>query len=207
MNPDDLKKAWQRQTSQTHLLIDTELLLKEVRRNQAYFAAIIFWRDIREVGVSLLGIPVWIYLGAKHSLPWTWYLMVPAMLWIAGYMLADRMRHNRQPPELGEPLRQRVESSLAQVEHQIGLLRNVLWWYLLPLSLAALAFVGQVTWQERSGGWWMALSASGVVAIVAIVFGCVYWLNQYAVRVELEPRRRELETLLLSFDDETPDAN
>jgi hypothetical protein len=207
MNPDDLKRAWQRQTSQTHLLIDTELLLKEVRRNQAYFAAIIFWRDIREVGVSLLGIPVWIYLGAKHSLPWTWYLMVPAMLWIAGYMLADRMRHNRQPPEPGEPLRQRVESSLAQVEHQIGLLRNVLWWYLLPLSLAALAFVGQVTWQERSGGWWMALSASGVVAIVAIVFGCVYWLNQYAVRVELEPRRRELETLLLSFDDETPDAN
>jgi hypothetical protein len=207
MNPDDLKKAWQRQTSQTHLLIDTELLLKEVRRNQAYFAAIIFWRDIREVGVSLLGIPVWIYLGAKHSLPWTWYLMVPAMLWIAAYMLADRMRHNRQPPEPGEPLRQRVESSLAQVEHQIGLLRNVLWWYLLPLSLAALAFVGQVTWQERSGGWWMALSASGVVAIVAIVFGCVYWLNQYAVRVELEPRRRELETLLLSFDDETPDAN
>ena len=126
MDPDDFKQAWQTQSSQTRLTIDAELLLKEVRRNQRYFTATIFWRDVREVGVGLLMVPLWLYLGVKHSLPWTWYLMVPALLWVAGYMLADRMRHKRQPPEPGEPLRQRVESSLAQVEHQIWLLRNAL---------------------------------------------------------------------------------
>ena len=129
------------------------------------------------------------------------------MLWVAGYMLADRMRHKRQPPEPGEPLRQHVESSLAQVEHQIWLLRNVLWWDLLPLAFSILAFFAQVAWQERAGGWWTALVVSMVVALVAIVFAGVYWLNQYAVRAELEPRRRELETLLMSLKDETPDAS
>lgn len=79
--------------------------------------------------------------------------MVPVLVWIAAFMLADRMRHKRQPPALGEPLRQRVESSLTQVEHQIWLLRNVLWWYLLPPALSILAFFGQVAWQARSGGW------------------------------------------------------
>ncbi len=204
MDPDNFKQAWQTQSSQTRLTIDAELLLKEVRRNEQYFTAMIFWRDVREVGTCLLLLPLSIYLGVKLSLPWTWYLTVPALLWIAGYMLADRMRHKRQSPEPGEPLRQRVENSLAQVEHQIWLLRNVLWWYLLPLALSCLAFFGQVAWQERSGGWWMALALSEVVALVVIVLAVVYWLNQYAVRSELEPRRQGLETLLKSLEDETP---
>ena len=94
-----------------------------------------------------------------------------------------------------------------QVEHQIWLLRNVLWRYLLPLALSGLAFFGQVAWQERSGGWWTALAVSEVVALVVIVLAGVYWLNQYAVRSELVPRRQELETLLMSLKDETPAAN
>jgi hypothetical protein len=207
MNSDDFKQAWQGQASQTRLMIDADLLLNEVRRNEMYFTAMIFWRDVREVGISLLMVPLWLYLGVKLSLPWTWYLVVPALLWIAGYMLVDRMRHKRQPPESGEPLRRRVESSLAQVEHQIGLLRHMLWWYVLPLALSMLAFIGQVAWQERSGGWWTALALSEVVAIGVIVFAALYWLNQYAVRCGLEPRRRELETLLMSLEDETPDAS
>ena len=122
MSLHEFKQTWQAQSSQTRLTIDAELLLKEVRRNQQHFTATIFWRDFREVGTCLVAVPVWLYLGYRFSLPWTWFLAVPAMLWVAGYMLADRMRHKRQPPEPGEPLRQGVESSLAQVEHQIWLL-------------------------------------------------------------------------------------
>ncbi len=207
MDPDEIKQAWKTQSSQIRLTIDAELLLKEVQRNERHFDAMIFWRDFREVGIGLLMVPLWFYLGARQSLPWTWYLMVPALLWIAGYMLVDRKCHERQPPEPGEPLRQRVESSLAQVEHQIWLLRHVLWWALLPLALPGLVFFGQVAWRERSGGWWTALAVSVVAAILVIVLGGVYWLNQFAVRYELEPRRRELETLLMSFKDETPDAS
>ena len=207
MNPDDFKHAWQTQTSQTPVTIDVQLLLNEVRRNEQYFTAMILCRDIREVGVSLLLVPFWLYLGAKLSLPWTWYLTVPALLWVAGYMLADRLRHKRQPPESSEPLRQHVERSLAQYEHQIWLLRNVHWWYLMPLAVSITAFFGQVAWQARSGGWWTALATSVLVAFVVVVFAGIYRLNQYAVRSELDPRRLELETLLSSFRDETPDAS
>jgi hypothetical protein len=204
MNPDSFKQAWQTQTSQIRLTINAELLLKEVRRNQRQFTATIFWRDVREVGVGLLMVPLWLYLGVKHSLPWTWYLMVPALLLVVGYMLADRVRHKRQRLEPGEPLHQHVESSLAQLEHQIWLLQNVLWWCLLPLIVPMLAFFGQVAWQVRTGGWWTALLLAGEVAFVVIVVAGVYWLNQIAVRSELAPRRQELEALLRSLKDETP---
>jgi hypothetical protein len=83
----------------------------------------------------------------------------------------------------------------------------VLWWGLLPLVLSFLAFFGQAAWQERSGGWWTAFAISIPVALGVFVFATIYWLNQYAVRTELEPRRRELETLLRSFEDKTPGAS
>jgi hypothetical protein len=207
MDPDNFKQAWKTQSSRTRLTIDAEVLLKEVRRNQQHFIAMIFWRDVREVCTCLLFAPLWLYLGVRLSLPWTWYLAVPALLWVAGFMVVDRTRHKRHLPEPSEPLRQRVESSLALVEHQIWLLQKVLWWYLLPLALSPLAFSCQVAWQERAGGWLTALVVSVVVALVAIVFAGVYWLNQFAVRSELEPRRRELETLLMSLEDETADAS
>jgi hypothetical protein len=207
MNPDDSKQAWQQQNLQTRLTIDAELLLKEVQRNEQYFTATIFWRDVREVGTSLLLIPVWLFMGVRLSLPWTWYLTVPVLVWVAGYMLTDRMRRRRQSPEPGEPLRQSAQSSLAQVEHQIWLLRNILWWYLLPIALSILVFFGQVGWQMRSVGWLSALFVAGLAVFVGAIFAGVYWLNQVAVRSLLEPRRRELETLLMSLEDETPDAS
>ncbi len=166
----------------------------------------IFWRDFREVGVAIILVPLWFYLGAKNSSPWTYYLTVPVLLWVAGFMLVDRMRHQRQASE-GESLRRHVEGSLAEVEHQIRLLRNVHWWALLPMAVAMLPFFGQVAWQERGGGWWTVLFVSMVVILAVGVLGGVYWLNLYAVRAMLQPRRLELKTLLMSFEDEKPDAS
>ena len=162
MNPDPLQQAWHSQAVQTRLTIDADVLLKEVQRNQQTFTAVIFWRDVREVGVSLLLIPVWVYMGVRMSLPWTWYLTIPALVWIAGFMLLDRIRQKRRSPESGGSLRQCVEQSRAEIEHQIWLLRYVHWWYLLPIALSILAFFLQCTlnmaWEIGVGeGWAFAL--------------------------------------------------
>jgi hypothetical protein len=196
MSSDELKRAWQAQASHSRITVDGELLLREVRRNQRSLAAAIFWRDVREVGVSFLLAPLWVYLGVTCSLPWAWYLTVPALLWIGGLMLVDRARHGRRHPEPGESLCRHVEGSLAQVEHQIWLLRNVHWWYLLPLAFSVLAFFTQVAWGARSGGWWAAIAFTGMVAVAAAALGGVYCLNQHAVRADLEPRRQELAAIL-----------
>lgn len=201
MNPDNFQQAWQ--ASQPRAAFDAEALLAEVRRQERLFAATIFWRDFREVGVALVTIPVWIFLGVGSAAPWTWYLAIPVLVWIAGFMLVDRLRHRQRSPA-GQPLVECVTSSLAEVEHQIWLLRNVWWWYLLPLALFLLAFLGESSWRERSGGWLAAVALGLALAVVAIVLGGVYWLNQKAVAGNLEPRRKELAALLHSLQDETP---
>src|SRR3954451_6737188 len=193
MDPDPLQEAWQ---SQPEPVIDADRLVREFRRSDQQFNTMILWRDAREVGVSLLLLPVWIAMGVGIGLPWTWYLVMPGIVWIGGFMTVDRIILGRRKALPGESLVQGVKSSLAEVEHQIWMLRNVHWWYLLPPALGMLPFFGQVAWQARSGGWVAVLATSLVVAIVGIVFAVIYGVNQYAVRADLEPRRRELETLL-----------
>ncbi len=156
MSLDKYQQAWKAEASQVQVTVDADLLSKEVQKTHEAFRSMVFWRDVREVGTSLVMIPIWFVMGIVMSLPWTWYLTVPALLWIAGFMLVDRRRHPQRPSDPGEPLLFYVKESLAQVEHQIWLLRNVFWWYLLPPSISLMAFFTDVTWQSSDG--WLEFS-------------------------------------------------
>ena len=198
---DELKNVWQSQTSQQRLTLDAELVLKEVRRNERQFAAMIRCRDVREVGVALLMVPVWAYCGIRFSHHWSWYLVIPTLFWIAGFMIADRVRQRRKQPGPGDTLRGSIESSLAQVEHQIWLLRNIFWWYLLPLFAAMTVWPAHLAWRSRDDGLEALAEFAGAALTFALVGWFIYWLNQYAVRKELEPRQQELQTLLRSLNE------
>ncbi|MDB5391608.1 MAG: beta-lactamase [Planctomycetaceae bacterium] len=203
MEPDKFQQAWQAQTSQTRVTVDAELLLREVQRNQRDFRAIIFRRDVIEVSVGVLMLFYWMYKGATSSLPWTWYLTVPALIWVIGFILVDRKRHPKTPGEPGEPLLKSVQESLIQVEHQIWLLRNVFWWYLMPFTVSLLAFFGHVT-LLASKDWLEALSGGGRLFVFLLtLYYFIDYINQRAVRKQLEPRRQELLALLKSLRDET----
>ena len=55
----------------------------------------------------------------------------------------------------------------------------------------------------RGGGWLPALGRVVVLEVfLAVVYGGIYYLNQYAVRRQLEPRRQELLALLAGLGDE-----
>lgn len=198
---DELRKAWQSQASLPPLTLDAGLVLDEVRRNERQFRATIYRRDLREIGVMLLLIPVWIFLGIKNESPWSWYLAIPTLVWIAGFMIADRIRQRRRQPLPGDTLRTSAESSLAQVEHQIWLLRNILWWYLLPPGAAILIFSAHRAWLSRDDGLAALAEFVAVALVIVLVYGFLYWLNQHAVRQDLEPRRKELENLLRALSE------
>jgi hypothetical protein len=118
------------------------------------------------------------------------------MLWIAVFMLVDRIRHKPATPALKESLATCVERSLEQVNHQIGLLKNVLWWYLLPPGAAILLCIGYCAWSLRVWPWWVEILVLGCMGLFAAFLYGVYWLNQREVRTKLRPRQQELQALL-----------
>jgi hypothetical protein len=117
------------------------------------------------------------------------------------------MRHKQKPGGPDEPLLESVKDSLTQVEHQTWLLRNVFWWYLLPFTVSILAFFAQVTWRASKDWLEAALGFGGPSAFVVALYYLIYCLNQRAVRVQLEPRRRELLALLASLEDDSTEEH
>ncbi len=208
MNPDNSREfdkyqqAWKSDAAQTRVTIDADQLLKEVQRSHGNFRSTIFWRDFREVAVGLLLLPFWFVMGFTLSLPWTWWLTVPALIWVAGFILVDRRRHPQRSSEPGKPLLFYVKESLTQVEHQIWLLRNVFWWYLLPFSISIMAFFLHVAWRS-SNEWWQFVIFAGFWGLfLLVVYGWTYRLNQRAVRKQLEPRHQDLLKLVTSLEGE-----
>ena len=204
MNFDDYQKAWQAQDSRPNVALNADALLEEVRRKQQGFRRMIFWRDVREVGVAAVLVPVFIHSGLTVS--WTLHLAAFGCFVVGADMVLDRRRQKRKTPDVHASLKEWAATSLAEVNHQIWLLQNILWNYLLPLGVPIVLFFG---WCAGSlplpipARVFSFLVLSGFVALVDVG---IYWLNQYAVRKGLEPRRQELAELLRSIDPEQPGA-
>ena len=199
MNFEELQKAWQSQDPGANVMINADGLLKEVRRNQQQFRMTIFWRDVREIGVAFLLTVLFLYQGMRHH-DWTDYVLASACFGVGTFMVVDRLLQRRKQPASSDSLKTCIEGSLLQVNHQIWLLKNVLWWYLMPFTVALGISICHSAWLAQNPGF----SAMIVWVISALFVALVYWgiyrLNQYAVRKSLEPRRQELETLLAGLD-------
>ena len=199
MNFEELQKAWQSQNPGATVTINTDLLLKEVRRNQHHFWMTIFWRDAREVGVAAF--LTWLFLHwAIRDREWSLYLLSFSCFGVGLFMLVDRWLQRRKRPVTNDPLRSCIEASLLQVNHQIWLLKNVFWWYLLPLAAAIGISICAGIWRTRQAGFSVMKGWVVFVMFGVLIYWGVYWLNQFAVKKYLEPRRQELESLLAGLD-------
>jgi hypothetical protein len=195
MNFEQLQTAWQSQPPGAKVTISADLLLKEVRRNQNQFRKTILLRDMREVGACLFLFVFFTQRGWGDN-DWTDILVGLSCLGVGVFMVADRLRQHRKRPVANDSLRGCVETSLHQINHQIWLLKNVLWWYMLPIMLTTGISVCVHLWQTRHNGLSAVVAFAFCLVIFALVDWGVYKLNQYAVRKTLQPRQRELEALL-----------
>lgn len=202
MNFDDFQKAWQAQDAAKGISLNEDALLNEVRRNQENFRGTIFWRDLREVGVAVVLVPIFLVSG--WIVHWTLYLCAFGCLVVGGFMLLDRRRHKRKTPDLRSSLKDCVITSLSEINHQIWLLKNILWWYLLPLGVPILLFFSWEVWDVPGPMLQTILALLFLDGILIALYAFIHWLNQHAVRKHLEPRRLELEKLVAGLETENP---
>lgn len=201
MNPDALKAAWQSQMSHRRLMIDADVLLEEVRHNERSFRQTILWRDVREVGLLVLVAVFLLWCGINYKArAWSLFVLAALLAGVAVVMVVDRLRQRKRRSAYSDPLLACAEESLAQINHQMWLLKNIFWWYLLPAGIGLVFFLGQEAWSLLETGSWKLNNLGGPLLVVLVFWG-FYLLNQDYVRKDLEPRRRELEALLQSLKD------
>lgn len=194
MNFDDLQKSWQSQDAAKKISINADVLLGEVRRNQVGFRTRIFVRDAIEVGVAAVLVPVFIWGGLNIS--WTLHLCAFGCFVVGAYFVIDRLRQRKKTPDRYDSLKDCAATSLAEVGHQIWLLQNVLWWYLLPIYVPIMIFFGWVAWKVPGPVVVKILGLLPTAGFVTVLYAGIYWVNQFAVKKQLQPRQRELQKIL-----------
>jgi hypothetical protein len=208
MTFNELQKTWQKDTSSSKLTIDSNLLLQEVKRNKEFFESAIFWRDVREVAagtfaiLGLLGFAVFFFYRALMLAALGSTVAALFALWVVLFFIFDRTIQRKRHPSRDKSLTACIEDSLAQVNHQIWLLKNVLWWYLLPPGIGIVICFGFFAWQGHIAGKPVLIAILKNLAFIALIFWGVYLLNRRAVRKDLMPRKQELESLLKNLSND-----
>ena len=206
MSFDELQIAWQQQRAtqaKTDVNADT---LRDVRAKSRAFTRTLFWRDVREVLASLLVAGVFGNIGwqahQEGAVSWPAWVAAASALGVGIYFLIDRWIMRRRAAPRGADLRTELNRAISEVEHQIWLLRNVLWWYLAPLALGPILLAVQITFYgpEEAPFWSKVLLWIIVIGTTGWVDKWIWQLNQKAVDTELEPRRQKLESQLREFE-------
>jgi CubicO group peptidase (beta-lactamase class C family) len=211
MNFEDLAKAWQCQKPGVKVTInDSDALLRDIRLTQRLSKIVNFWGDMFIVGVEAFLIVYFLRAGMRlHD--WAGYLMASACFFIGVFILVDRWRQRRRRPITNESLVSCIKSSLVQVKHEIWRSKNIFWWYVLPLEIGFAGTIASGIWRARNRGVRHFLEEVLEVAVFALICGLIgwvtYWLSKFSLRKSLEPRRKELEELLASLNEDVSEAS
>ena len=201
MTFEELQKTWQSQRNSFKLTIDSDLLLKEVKRNHRAFELDVRKHDTEDVGAGILVAIFFVYIGIPLN-TWMFLIMVPVCIYVSLFIIIDRKIQKGKQVKPSESIDSYIRASLSQLDHRIWLVNNVFLWGILPMSLSFACLVASMLWQIARGGCtiiWIWALLGGFAVFIAFVMIAIYRVNQKCLREELLPRKKELKQLLTSI--------
>lgn len=207
MDFEAIRDVWTAETGGEMTMAD-ETMIRKIADQDRMMARRIRVRDYLELTVALGLAGGFLWVSSEVPTPWPWWLAAAITLAVGAVFVRERSR--RGPATAGtSPLRDGLRGALADVDHQIRLLRSVAWWYLLPMAVVAvLIVVGTVLdvsrslppdqWERARGG---LLAAVGVaLAAVVPAYWVIWWANQRAVRQHLAPHRERIAATIRQLE-------
>jgi hypothetical protein len=196
MNDDALKKIWRDQPLPLPPPLGGPEAIASMNRKMRRFDRTIWWRDLREVAAGIFIVVVFSWYFFRFPMPMArvgCVITVLSAIFIDWRLLSSKRRAARS--SLNASVMEALQVELRKVENQIRLLRSVLWWYILPLTVGATVFFAGV---NRD-----AVARAVFIAFAVLMGLGLNWLNQWAVRKQLMPLKEELESLLGNSTDAT----
>ncbi len=189
MNEEAMKNLWQQPGSLQVALTPQTVI--EVREQMNKLDAKIKQRDRQEIIVALCMAPLF----AGLAFVFDDFLVKVGCIIIALYsfiVIFFLKVNQKKAIEKGQTLKEQVKGELLFLKRQRLLLKNVLYWYLLPL------FIGIGLFHYGSSGHWISFAV--LMLFTTGVYIYIWRLNQTAVREELDPAIGSLEDFLYSME-------
>ncbi len=198
MNLEEYENLWH---SEAHGKVhtDRELLEKIILERIHDYDRNILRRNLREIIAGFLMIPAFIVIGVFTRQPWSWYLIITAIVWLIGFILVDRHQQNRRRGGPADSFSARVEQSIVDLRHDIWLLKRVVYWYLLPFYVTICGyFIHLAILGDKES----LLFSLLLLVFVTALYTWVWYINQQAVKKDRLPRLKELIEIQRSLHSE-----
>jgi hypothetical protein len=209
MNLKQLMERWQEldNTPLPEPRIDD--IIAACRKRVRKFRWELLFSDILEIGVGLA--MVWVWAGPFTRLfpqhPGMMYVGAAALLFVCVFLTVARVLRYRNDKPAFVSVSDEISRQLYAVNQRIWLLRHLIWWYLLPGTIAAFtvwyaaaaeSLPSFSSMEEGRGTAYLILflvEAFAVTVCVCVDVG-VYFLNQWGVRKYLVPLKEDLTKIL-----------
>ena len=191
---DELQQLWGSETPSALTKEEREMIVQRAEQQMESLDRELEWREYREVLPAIVVAAAYGAYFVMSSTPLaklSAVVMVAICLWIVAYVL----RHGRGPanPRADAPLDEYRAGVAAKFDHQIRLLSNARYWYVLPMWLGfvlyTLGHVEKNGWTPRPFDYWFL---GGSTALC----GLTIWLNEFMAVRQLRRERDELTRML-----------
>jgi hypothetical protein len=186
---DELFEVWKSNSGEGK--IDQREIVRQLEKRAKGFDRTVRLRDLRETiaGFAVTAIFLWLATLDRSLVQRAVHLWLAGCgLWIVVFLRRYSKAQAKPSPDLS--LDAYREALLERYDQQIGLLKNVKLWYLLPFWLGLLAGAADRVIQGDH-----ALSALVSASLVTAFFGLIWWLNEVVGVRSIRQKRDELLAL------------
>ncbi|MCR9259639.1 MAG: hypothetical protein NXH95_07940 [Pseudomonadaceae bacterium] len=203
MNKDlnTMELLWQQDQSSGRFSIDEQAMHNLLNKQAEQFSRQIRFRDYLE---GILGFLIAIFFATVPFLwssknqtnwvdHWEWFTLSAGALFIAIAFVYQRRQAKQWETDESLDIRQTLTTNLASVSHQIKLLKNIFWWYCLPMEIP-LVFVALKS--DAFDAFRLEYLLASAILMIAIV-GYNWWF----VNKDLIPKQAAIKQMLKSMSD------
>lgn len=195
---DTMQLLWQQDPGTGRFSIDADSMHREILKQSKRFDSQVRFRDYLEgtlgflIAIFFAVVPVLMRGAAPWYADWAWFALSAGCLFVACAFVYQRRQAQQWTTDDSQPISTSLRNSRDHLEHQIYLLRNVLWWYCLPieLPLVLVAFTSPM---------FEGFRVAYTLASLAFMGGIVAY-NLWHVRHNLMPQRDAVTHLLQSTE-------
>ncbi len=197
---DTMQLLWQQDPGTGRFSIDADSMHKEILKQSKRFHSQVRFRDYMEGTLGFLiatffaVAPILLRGSAPWYADWAWFVLSGGCLLVACAFVYQRRQARQWKTDDSQPIRTTLLNARDHLDHQIHALKNVLWWYCLPIELPLLLVTFTSPMFE---GFRVTYALATLVFMVGIVA-----YNLWHVRRNLMPQRDAVVHLLESTAEE-----
>jgi Ca2+/Na+ antiporter len=208
----ELKNIWKNSSKTEQIKFETSRLMIDLDKKMKRFEKTIRYRDMREIGSSVLGILLFGYFVFAIPFLLTKIASFFTVIWFAYVIYKFRAaKKHKSPANFSLSFREQLKQQKGNMIRQARLLDTVLYWYLLPPFILNVIFImglGSPTdfnWSNSIANQLLPLSMMSKIAyllFVAVLYAGILWLNKRAVKKEINPVIKDIERVLEQLERE-----